>query len=449
MSIKMLGRRLGWVIVVALLGANLMIGARLYSQDAGTSPRDEAYAQMALFTRVIEQIRDNYVDAGKTSYKDLVYGALQGMLQSLDPHSQFLDETMYKDMKDDTSGQFGGLGIVISLKDNVLTIVAPMEDTPGFRAGLLAGGKIVEIDGVTTEGYSLHEAVKKLRGAPGTKVALRILRAKSQELKTVEVERANIEVASVKDTKVLEDGIGYLRITQFSEPTADALQKALDELMEQNIRALVIDLRNNPGGLLSSAVDVSSKFLERNQVVVSTQGREEKDSQVYKARGRKRYLDFPLAILVNGGSASASEIVAGALQDHRRAVLVGEKTFGKGSVQSVLAMDAGTAIRLTTAKYYTPSKEVIHERGIEPDIVVSMPLEDWRDLQMQRINAMSEEDEAEAEGEGEAEPGVEGDESSDQPVQDIQLQRAVDVLKGILRFAAQVQTGLLTARVER
>lgn len=436
MSIRVLGRRLGWVFVVLLLGANLMIGARLYSQEPGLGDREDAYNQMALFTRVIEQVREHYVDADKIAYSNLVRGALQGMLQSLDPHSQFLDADMYKDMKDDTSGQFGGLGIVISLKDNILTIVAPMEDTPGFRAGLLAGDKIIEIDGKPTEGFSLQEAVKLLRGAPGTKVSLRILRSKTQEFKTVEVERANIEVASVKDAKVLEDGIGYLRITQFSEPTADALQKELDQLVEQDIKALVIDLRNNPGGLLSSAIDVASKFLDRNEVVVSTQGREERDNQVYKARGRKRYLDFPLAILVNAGSASASEILAGALKDHRRAVLIGEKTFGKGSVQSVLAMDEGTAIRLTTAKYYTPSKEVIHERGIEPDIVVAMPPEDWRALQMQRINENPADDEA-----GPAE------EAAAEPVEDIQLNRAVEVLKGILRFAAQTDAGPLTARV--
>lgn len=443
MSIRMLGRRLGWVIALSLLGVNLLVGARLYSQDLGASDRDDAYNQMALFTRVVEQVRSHYVEADKVAYSNLVRGALQGMLQSLDPHSQFMDADMYKDMKDDTSGQFGGLGIVISLKDNILTIVAPMEDTPGFRAGLLAGDKIIEIDGVPTEGYSLQEAVKKLRGAPGSKVTLRILRSKTQEFKAVELERAIIEVASVKDVKVLDEGIGYLRLTQFSDPTAEALQKELDGLAEKNIRALVLDLRNNPGGLLSSAIDVASKFLDRNQVVVSTQGRDEKDNEIYKARGRKRYPDIPLAILVNAGSASASEIVAGALKDHKRAVLIGEKTFGKGSVQSVLSMDEGTAIRLTTAKYYTPSKEVIHERGIEPDIVVPMPPEDWRALQMQRV--------AESTGALEEEPSDEASEDAEEavtkPVEDVQLQRAVEVLKGILRFAAQTDAGTLAARV--
>ncbi len=436
MFIRLWGR-LGWLLAVLLLGANLLIGARLYSQEVEAEKRDDAYAQMALFTRVMEQVRTHYVEADKTSYRDLVHGALQGMLQSLDPHSQFMDADMYKDMKDDTAGQFGGLGIVISLKDQVLTIVAPMEDTPGFRAGLLSGDKILEIDGVATDGMSLQESVKKLRGAPGTKVTLRILRPATQAFKTVEIERANIEVASVKDAKVLEDGIGYVRITQFNEPTADALQKELDGLLAQSIRALVIDLRNNPGGLLSSAVDVSSKFLERNQVIVSTQGRSDKDNQVYKAHGRKRYPAIPLAVLVNAGSASASEIVAGALKDNRRAVLIGEKTFGKGSVQSVLSMDEGTAIRLTTAKYYTPSREVIHERGIEPDIVVPIPPEDWRALQMQRIEGGG----AEVREEDAAEEG-----ESAKPVEDVQLQRAVEVLKGILRFAQQAGSGLQTAR---
>lgn len=431
MSINLLGKRLGWIVVVALLAGNLLLGVRLYSQELGPGSRDEAYEQMALFTRVLEQIRENYVDADKVGYKDLVYGALGGMLQSLDPHSQFMDAEMYKDMKDDTAGQFGGLGIVISLKDNVLTIVAPMEDTPGFRAGLMSGDKILEIDGAATEGFSMTEAVKKLRGEPGTKVSLRVLRSKTQEFRTVEIERAIIEVASVKDAKVLDQGIGYLRITSFAEPTAEALQKELEALEAKKITALVLDLRNNPGGLLTAAIDVSSKFLERSAVVVSTQGREEKDTQVYKAGRGKRYLDFPMAILINGGSASASEIVAGALKDHHRAVLIGEKSFGKGSVQSVLAMDQGAAIRLTTAKYYTPSKMVIHERGIEPDIVVPLPPEDWEAIQRQRMEADHQGEGPDGEELESESPVLEGD-----PVKDIQLQRAVDVLSGILRFSS-------------
>jgi len=437
MSIKLLGRSLGWFILAALLTGNLMIGARLYSQEIAEKDRDDAYEKISLFTRVLEQVREHYVDEEKTSYENLIYSALRGMLQSLDPHSQFMDAESYEDMKDDTAGQFGGLGIVISIKDSVLTIIAPMEDTPGFRAGLLAGDKIIEIDGKSTEGLSLPDAVKKLRGAPGTKVAIKILRPKTQDIKVVEVERAEIKVASVKDAHIMEDGIAYLRITQFNEPTATALQEALDKLTAEGMKALVLDLRNNPGGLLSSAIEVSQKFVKRNDSIVSTQGRDESQHQVFKGKGRQHYLDFPMAILVNGGSASASEIVAGALQDHKRAILVGEKTFGKGSVQSVLPMEGGTALRLTTAKYYTPSKRMIHDRGIEPDIVVPMSPEDWRKIRLDHAKAENggiDDDAAEEEGDVQ----VTGDSSKDEVI-DVQLQRAIDVLKGVMSFTAQLQ----------
>ena len=422
MSTRSLGRGLGWIIVAVLLAGNLMVGARLYSQAPAAGDRDAAYERMALFTKVLEQVREHYVDPGKTSYKDLIYGAMRGMLSSLDAHSQFLDPEMYTDMKDDTAGEFGGLGIVISVKDGVLTIVAPMEDTPGFRAGLLSGDKIIEIDGKSTDGLSLSEAVKKLRGQPGTKVTIKIMRPKNQEVKTMELTRARINVPSVKDAEILEDGIGYVRIVQFNEPTAKALQEALDKLTKDNLRALVVDLRNNPGGLLTAAIEVGEKFLKRGDLIVYTQGRNEKPQQTFRAKGRYHYLDFPMAVLVNGGSASASEIVAGALQDHQRAILVGEKTFGKGSVQSVLPLDDGSAIRLTTAKYYTPSKRVIHEHGIEPDIVVPMAPEDWHQLLIQRSRI-----EGAAPEEGEEEAG---------DVEDVQLDRAIDVLKGIMTFQA-------------
>jgi carboxyl-terminal processing protease len=423
MSTRSMGRGLGWIIVAVLLAGNLMVGARLYSQGPAAGDRDAAYERMALFTKVLEQVRDHYVDPDKTSYKDLIYGAMRGMLTALDAHSQFLDPEMYTDMKDDTAGEFGGLGIVISVKDGVLTIVAPMEDTPGFRAGLLSGDKIIEIDGKSTDGLSLSEAVKQLRGQPGTKVTIKIMRPKNQEVKTMELTRARINVPSVKDAEVLEDGIGYVRIVQFNEPTAKALQEALDKLTKENLQALVIDLRNNPGGLLTSAIEVGEKFLKRGDLIVYTQGRNEKPQQTFRAKGRYHYLDFPMVVLVNGGSASASEIVAGALQDHQRAILVGEKTFGKGSVQSVLPLDDGSAIRLTTAKYYTPSKRVIHERGIEPDIVVPMAPEDWHQLLIQRSRV-------------EGAVPEEGEEPVED-VKDVQLERAIDVLKGVMTFQAR------------
>ena len=425
MSLKTLGRSIGWMALASLLAANLVLGARLQIQGAAPEDRDAGFEKIALFTRVLEQVREQYVDANKTSYQDLVYGALRGMLQSLDPHSQFLDPDMYKDMKDETAGEFGGLGIVIGTKDGMLTVITPMEDTPGFKAGLLPGDKIIEIDGQPTDGVSLEEAVKKLRGAPGTKVTIGILRPKTEEIRTLELVRAIINIPSVKDTELLEDGIGYLRVVQFNDPTAKAVHEAVQTLQAQGMRALILDLRNNPGGLLTSAIEVAEKFVRRGDLIVFTQGRNEKPLQTFRAGGRQHYLDFPMVILINGGSASAAEIVAGALQDLRRAILVGEKSFGKGSVQSVLQLDDGSAIRLTTARYYTPSKRVIHEQGIEPDVVIPMAPEDWRQLMLRKSAPES------------AEPDKK---SGAGHVKDVQLERALDILKGVMIFTAQQQT---------
>lgn len=414
---------LRWVLAGLLLVTTLAV-SRLYSKEVDQSvEREEAYRNIATFTRVLEQIRAHYVDKDKVTYDLLIEGAIRGMMESLDEFSQYMDQEQYEEMQDDTKGQFGGLGIVISVKDNALTIVSPMEDTPGFRAGLLSDDRIMAIDGVSCEGISLSEAVKLLRGEPGTKVSLKVMRPKTQEVREYELERAEIKVASVKDTELMEGGIGYIRVTQFNEPTAAALQEALEKLQGQGMQALILDLRNNPGGLLRSAIDVSQKFLPSRQVVVSTQGRKEIDQQLFRAGGKTRLLDVPMAVLVNGGSASASEIVAGALQDHKRAVLIGEKTFGKGSVQSILPLDEGTALRLTTAKYYTPSNRMIHQQGIEPDILVPMSPDTWRSLMMQRARREN--------------PQAYADEADEPVLQDVQLDRAVSVLKGILTFQAR------------
>jgi len=415
---------LRWMLLGLVLSATLAV-SRLYSKEVEpvSSDRDEAYQNIATFTRALEQIRGNYVDKDKVSYELLIRGAMKGMMDALDEHSQFLDKDMYDDMQDDTKGQFGGLGIVISMKDNYLSIVSPMEDTPGFRAGLMSEDRILEIDGATTEGITLPDAVKKLRGEPGTTVTLKVLRPKTQEVKEHSLVRAEIKVASVKDTRVLEGGIGYIRVTQFNEPTAASLQAELDKLREQGIHALVLDLRNNPGGLLRSAIDVSQKFLDNREIIVSTQGRREGDQQMFRAGGRERITDIPMVVLVNGGSASASEIVAGALQDHKRAVLVGEKTFGKGSVQSVLPMEEGSALRLTTARYYTPANRMIHEMGIEPDIVVPMSPEDWQNIMDQRARQEN--------------PQAFAVTTNSVNVVDAQLDRAVSVLKGIMTYQAR------------
>jgi carboxyl-terminal processing protease len=324
-------------------------------------------------------------------------------------------------MQADTAGKFGGIGIHIGIRDGILTVISPIEDTPAFRAGLLAGDRILKIEGERTRGMSLREAVEKLRGEQGTEVTITVHGAATGEERDVTMVRDEIEVPSVKGTRVIRDGVGYVRITQFTRPTAASLQEALEELAAQDVKGLVLDLRNNPGGLLTSAVEVAQKFLKKRTPIVSTRGRPGVHKGVeVKARGKDPFTDFPMAVLVNGGSASASEIVAGALQDNKRAVLVGGQTFGKGSVQSVIRLkpDGKSAIRLTTAHYYTPSGRLIHDVGIKPDITVEVTPGEWRKVQLKRAREenpeffMSEEDAAE---------NLEG-------VVDEPLERAIDIL---------------------
>lgn len=390
-----------------------------------TEAEAEAYEQIRLFTKAIMLIRHDYVDGSKVSYSNLVTAALSGMLQSLDPYSQYMEPLDYRDLKEDTQGKFGGIGIQVGVKDNLLTVIAPMEDTPAFRAGILSRDKIIEINDERTDKLSMRDTVHKLRGEPGTSVKLKILRDK--EIKEFTLKREVIQVTSVKGARMLEDGIGYIRITEFSEPTARSLRTALEKLASEKMKALVLDLRNNPGGLLTSAIQVSELFLKKGTLIVSTRGRGgiPRQDPAY-AGGALNYPDLPMVILINGGSASAAEIVAGALHDNNRAVLVGETTFGKGSVQNVLQIENGSALRLTTARYYTPSGQSIHEKGIEPDIVVPVSSGEWIEVLRKR-------------GFEEA-PALMTDQEKKtyaDPVPDRPLDRAVDMLKGLLIFESR------------
>ncbi|RYD74195.1 MAG: S41 family peptidase [Verrucomicrobiaceae bacterium] len=422
-------KRLLHTLAVLLVSFNLVVGIRIY-RAIGAQEKDESgYASMAVFARAMQLIRQDYVDDNKTSYEELTHAALKGMLASLDPHSQYMEVRDFKGMQDDTNSRFGGLGVVVTQRDGNLVIVSPMEDTPGFRAGLLPGDHIIKIDDKPTEKMDLNDAIGMLRGEPGQKITLTILRPATKELKDFALIRENIKVASVKDARILPTDlggdfkVGYVRITQFNVPTADELTKKLEELEKQGMQALILDLRYNPGGLLKSAVDVAGQFLPPNTLVASTEGRTPSQSRTYRTDDKSKQRPmYPVAVLINTGSASGSEIVAGALKDLNRAILVGETTFGKGSVQSVIQLQDGSALRLTTAKYYTPSKQVIHEHGVTPTIRATLTPEQERMLLLQRREEVL-------------------DDSTKKEIagfRDTQLERAVDALKGVMIYADRI-----------
>ncbi len=327
------------------------------------------YDELKIFTEVLDIIQKNYVEKPKP--KELIYGAIKGMLNSLDPHSSFLTPDEFKELQIETKGEFGGVGIEITLKDGWLTVVSPIEDTPAYKAGIKAGDRIVKIDGKFTRDMSLNEAVKMIRGPKGTKVTLSIWRKGFKEPKDFVITRSIITIKSVK-VKTLEPGYGYVRITSFQENTTSELQKALSNLERQNkpLKGIILDLRNNPGGLLDQAVKVADVFLNKG-LIVYIKGRKESARMDFYAHPNKHPHPYPIVTLVNEGTASAAEIVAGALQDHHRSLLIGETTFGKGSVQTIIPLEDGSALRLTTALYYTPSGRCIQATGIEPDLVLS------------------------------------------------------------------------------
>src|SRR5881397_962269 len=391
------------LVIIPLL-ACLVLGAfpGVFAQEAqpGKSEEDNGYAQISIFAKALELIRQDYVDDNKTSYHNLITAAMKGMLSSLDPHSQFMDPSDFRDMQDDTRSRFNGLGIEVSMKNGLPTVITAMEDTPAAKAGVLSGDQILRINGISTERMDLQDAINILRGPAGAKISLTLLRPSSKEIKEYTLQRAEIKIQSVKGERLLPPEltgpfrIGYIRLIQFNEPTAEELAKALDGLQKQGMQALVLDLRNNPGGLLNVAVDVCGQFLPPNTTVVSTQGRVASQQHDYPTSATtKERPKFPIAVLVNEGSASGSEIVAGALKDLHRAVIVGETTFGKGSVQNVMQLPDGSALRFTTAKYYTPGKQVIHGNSVAPNIVVPMTAEQERALFAQRSENLRPEDE--------------------------------------------------------
>ena len=418
------------VVILSLAFALLGVLSGSLAQEAqrGNNEEDNGYSQISIFAKTLELIRQDYVDGNKTSYHDLITAAMKGMLSSLDPHSQFMDPNDFRDMQDDTRSRFNGLGIEVSMKNGLPTVITAMEDTPAAKAGVLSGDQILRINGISTERMDLQDAINVLRGPAGRKVTLTLLRPSTKEIKDHILERAEIKVQSVKGAKLLDTEltgpfkIGYIRLIQFNEPTSDELSKALDELQKQGMQALILDLRNNPGGLLNSAVDVCAQFLPPNTKVVSTQGRVASQQHDYSTSGAKKERpNFPMVLLINEGSASGAEIVAGALKDLHRAILIGETTFGKGSVQNVMQLPDGSAVRFTTAKYYTPSKQVIQGNGVIPNIRVAMTAEEERSLFALRNagNIKSE------------------DEKNIVKSKDPQMRRAIDALKGVMIYAQE------------
>ncbi len=397
-------------------GLLLFVAAALFCMFTGAVMakrlpfQSDAYEDLKIFTEVLSYVEENYVQ--EVDAENLVYGAIQGMLRSLDTHSSFMPPEVYREMQVETEGHFGGLGIEITVRDDILTVVSPIEGTPAFRAGVQSGDKIVSVDGESTKEMSLIEAVKKLRGPANTSVTIGIMREGYTEPKDFTLMRTIIQIKSVR-SRVLPHRIGYVKLRSFHKNTADELKEALEDLDERHINALVLDLRNNPGGLLEQAISVTDEFLEGGQLIVYTKGRLSNQNMKGYSKDDGAHMDYPMVILVNGGSASASEIVAGALQDLERATVIGTKTFGKGSVQTIIPLSDGSGLRLTTAKYYTPKGRVIHEKGIIPDIVIE-------DLPPEKVE------------EGQDRPlrsrrriALPGDDISDDP----QLQKAVDVLK--------------------
>jgi carboxyl-terminal processing protease len=395
-------------------------------EEEKAGDKDSPYEQIKLLARAMQMIRQDYVDEKKISYEQLTRAALRGMLDSLDPHSQFMEPANFTDMKEDTESRFGGLGIHITERNGDLIIVSPMEDSPAFRAGLLPGDQLIKINGKSCERLKLRDLEDKLKGAPGTKVTLTIVRPVTKEIKDFELTRETIKVWSVKDAKLLpqeatgDAKIGYARITQFNAPTAEELSKKLDELEKAGMQAFVLDLRFNPGGLINSAVDVAGMFLPPGTVVATTEGRVPSQNRKYTASATlpRRGNKYPVAVLINFASASGSELAAGALKDMNRAIIVGETSFGKGSVQSIMPMPDGSALRITTAKYYTPSHNPIHEHGITPTIRATMTNEQERQLIVSRREDLADE---------QRKKDLAG-------FRDTQLDRAVDALKGVLVY---------------
>jgi len=410
-----------------LLGVGLSLTAVRLAFIWNLFPSHDLGHASAYVRDVMQIVNENYVDPKAVSYDALARAAMHGMAESLDPHSEFLESADNKELEDELNGEFGGIGVLVEVVHGRVVVIAPMLGTPGERAGILRGDQITSIDGhPVDESASMDGVVKELRGKPNTQVSVGLFRESTGQKLVLLLTREVIKVDSISDARVLPDDIGYIRLTEFSEHTGEQFGDALDKLLKQGIGSLVLDLRDNPGGIIDSAVDVAEPFFKKGELIVYTQGRTPADREEYRAETDGEPLDLPLAVLINAGSASAAEIVTGALKDTGRAVIVGERSFGKGSVQSIFKLKNGEGLRLTVARYYTPSGVSIHAKGITPQVEVVMTPDEDQSLRDQYARSDI------------TDPAKFKDQFGVAPVEDRQLQAACDVLKGVEMLDGQI-----------
>ena len=403
-----------------VLGLGLSLVAARLALAWGLFPNRELDHSSSYVREVLQLVNENYVDAKAAGYDHLAKSAIHGMVESLDPHSEFLESKGYTELEEELSGDFSGIGVQVEMRKGRVTVIAPIAGSPGERAGILRGDEILSVDGkVLEKGLPLDTVIERLRGKPHTKVAIRLFRPAAGRTLDLSLVRELIKFASVRDVHVLPGHIGYIQLTEFSDHTGDEFVTALDRLLKEGIDSLVIDLRNNPGGLLDAAVEVAEPFFKHGELIVYTQGRKASDHEEYRAESVGVPLQLPVAVLINAGSASAAEVVTGALKDTNRAIVVGERSFGKGSVQSIFKLKNGEGLRLTTARYFTPSGVSIHEKGIAPQVEVVMTPDEDSKLRLQhlRLDVTDPRDFKERFGFA--------------PIEDRQLQAALDVLKGV------------------
>ncbi|MGA3007098.1 MAG: S41 family peptidase [Opitutaceae bacterium] len=422
-TVRDMHKRILTIAAGLVLGVALTLAAGRLALAWSLFPNRDVERATDYYGNVLKLVHENYVDAGKADAGRLTQTALRGMMASLDPHSEFLSADDFDDLEEEMNGDFGGIGVEIEIVQGKVMVIAPIAGTPGARAGIMHGDQIMRVDGQPFDRPNIDKVVARLRGKPKTKVTVSLFRASTQKSFDVTLVREAIKVDSVRRVRLLPGGIGYLQLTEFSDNTADEFDKALDKLLHDGATSLIIDLRDNPGGLLDAAVAVLNPFFKKDELMVYTQGRLPNDRDEYRAEGDGEPLTLPVAVLINSGSASAAEIVAGALRDTNRAVIVGERSFGKGSVQSIFKLKQGEGLRLTTARYYTPSGVTINEHGVSPQIAVVLPTEEDEEIQLQD------------EREDITDPKEFKERFGFAPIEDRQLQAAIDALRGVQAFA--------------